>query len=325
MTESIPTITWNPEVKLILSDLDETIADLYEPATPEMVAELTKVLDSGLPLFIITGQGKDSIQERVINRLPKSLRWRILMGHCNGVEVWGINQNGELRPSPFYSVYEETFTTAQKPQWRKIINQVIAEFKLTTVPTMPVSQFKEKYGSDPLVVMFEDRGPQITFEFVNAFDLPAQTAEALEVDIPETHGAYDLRIPVLERADELLREADLPVTPRIAGVFALDFVVEGVSKTTAVQKVLSDESLLKTIGLTLADVNSPEKLEIWGDKFSGIRGGGDRYMSLAVDPTVRSLDFREENPAEFEVGYNIQLWDGKHHLHKGLLEYLQSR
>jgi hydroxymethylpyrimidine pyrophosphatase-like HAD family hydrolase len=320
-----PSITWNPQVRLILSDLDETIADLYEPAVPEMITELTQLLESGLSLFIITGQGKTSIQTRVVNHLPKSLHHQVLMGHCNGVEVWGFDHNGDLRPSPFYSVYEEKFTSDQKPLWREIMNQIISEFKLKPVPTMPVLQFKEKYGADPLVVMFEDRGPQITFEFVNAFDLPAETAAALEVNIPETHGAYDLRIPVLERADQLLRAANLPVTPRIAGVFALDFVVEGVSKTTAVQKILGDESLLKTINLTLSDINSPEKLEIWGDKFSSIRGGGDRYMSLAVDPHVRSIDFREENPSEFEPDYNIQLWDGQHHLHQGLLEYLSSR
>ena len=33
---------WNEKVKLIISDVDETIADLYTEATPEMIAELEK-------------------------------------------------------------------------------------------------------------------------------------------------------------------------------------------------------------------------------------------------------------------------------------------
>jgi hypothetical protein len=40
---------------------------------------------------------------------------------------------------------------------------------------------------------------------------------------------------------------------------------------------------------------------------------------------VRALSFRNEDPAEFPKGYNIQLWDGAHRLHMGLLEYLESR
>ena len=30
---------------------------------------------------------------------------------------------------------------------------------------------------------------------------------------------------------------------------------------------------------------------------------------------MRALSFRDEDPAEFPDGYNIQLWDGEHRLH----------
>jgi hypothetical protein len=72
-------------------------------------------------------------------------------------------------------------------------------------------------------------------------------------------------------------------------------------------------------------MNRPEQIEIWGDKFSSVCGGTDRHMSEAVDPRVRSIDFRDEDPSEFLPGYNTVLWQGKHRLHHGLLEYLQSR
>ncbi len=108
-------------------------------------------------------------------------------------------------------------------------------------------------------------------------------------------------------------------------MFAVDFIVKGVSKTTAVKRVLRDGSVLASLGLTQDDVSDPNRIEIWGDKFSTIRGGTDRYMSEALPSQVRSIDFREEDPKEFMSGYNVVVWSGIKHLHNGLLEYLQSR
>jgi hypothetical protein len=59
-------------------------------------------------------------------------------------------------------------------------------------------------------------------------------------------------------------------------------------------------------------------------KFSVINGGTDRHMSEALSPEVRSIDFRQEDPSELPENLNIVFWDGSHHLHHGLLEYLQS-
>jgi hypothetical protein len=173
--------------------------------------------------------------------------------------------------------------------------------------------------------MFEDRGPQITFEVVNGADLELDEVEKLELEVPETHGAYDLRIPIVERADQLFIENNIPVTSRLGGEFAIDFAVKGVSKETAVRYVLENEKILPGLHLKISELNDPSHLEIWGDKFSEIRGGTDRHMCEAVDPKVRAIDFRPENPEEFPKKYNIVVWDGNKHLHEGLLEYLENR
>jgi len=34
-------LKWNPDVKLILADVDETIADVYTDATPRMITLLS--------------------------------------------------------------------------------------------------------------------------------------------------------------------------------------------------------------------------------------------------------------------------------------------
>jgi hypothetical protein len=190
---------------------------------------------------------------------------------------------------------------------------------------MPAKSFQETYGTDPLEVMLEDRGPQITFEFINGYDLTPEQEAALEVAVPATHGALDLRVPVLERADNLLQAAGIPVTPRLAGVWALDFALKGVSKTESVKRILADERCLQILGLAHDDLENPELFEIWGDRFDQYRGGTDRHIQEGAHPQIRAIDFRAEDPAGFLEGYNTVLWDGERHLHHGLLEYLQSR
>ncbi len=319
------TIKWNPNVKMILSDVDETIADLYVKAVPEMHQQLIELLQEGKVIFFITGQGLKSVMWRIIDFIPADLRKNILIGHCSGAEVVGFDAHGELLSKPFYSIYDQVMTEDQKAKWREIVQQLILEFKLEIQPTMPVKEFVTKVGTNPLAVMLEDRGPQITFEVVNGYDLSLEQVKELEVEVPETHGNYDLRIPILERADELFQAANLPITPKLGGVFAVDFALKGVSKTTAVKYILEKDDILQTVGLTTAEIADPTTLEVWGDKFSALRGGTDRHMSQAVAKEVRSIDFREEDPSEFEAGYHIVVWDGAEHLHEGTLEYLKMR
>ena len=122
------TITWNSKVQLIISDVDETIADLYVEAIVEMVQELEKILGEGTILFLISGQSVKNIQWRITDHIRKHLRKRILT-------------------------------------------------------------------------------------------------------------------PIVERAEKLLEDKGLPITPRLAGVFAIDFAIMGVSKTTAVRYVIKHDSI----------------------------------------------------------------------------------
>ncbi|MCX6790851.1 MAG: hypothetical protein NTV62_01490 [Candidatus Gribaldobacteria bacterium] len=318
-------IEWNEKVKLIISDVDETIADLYVEAKPAMTAELEKLLSAGKVLFLISGQSVKSIQWRIVEHIRKDLRKRIIVGHCSGAEVWGFDEEGELREDPFYSLYETELSEEQKKSWREVIRELVDEFKLKILPTMPIVEFEKKTNGNPLSVMLEDRGPQITLEVINGYDLSLEQAEKLEIQVPQTHGHYDLRIPILERAEKLLEENGLPITPRLAGVFAIDFAIKGVSKTTAVKYVIEHDSILSSLGIHKSDIENPERMEVWGDKFSVVRGGTDRHISEALPKEVRSITFREEKSEEFLEGYNTVVWNGKEHLHDGLLEFLKSR
>lgn len=318
-------VKFNFQTKLFLSDVDETVADNYTPAVPQMIDELSTLLNEGKKIVFISGASVSRINRRITDAIDPNLRKGILISHCSGAEVWGFEETGELRPAPYYSLYEGTLNESQRHKWREIIQQLIVEFKLKVHEPTTASEFKQQYGDDPLEVILEDRGPQITFEFINGYDLTPEQETKLEVAVPQTHGALDLRIPILERADALLQAAGIPVTPRLAGTWALDFALKGVSKTESVKRILSDPKCLTDLGLAANQLSNPESMEIWGDKFDQLRGGTDRHIQEAVNPAVRAIDFRQEDPAGFMEGHNTVIWDGKKHLHEGLLEYLQSR
>jgi hydroxymethylpyrimidine pyrophosphatase-like HAD family hydrolase len=292
-------LQWNPKLKLSLSDVDETIADVYTPAEPEMVVELSSFLSDGYRLFMVTGGSLGRVMAGITDFIDPKLRQNILVSHCSGAEVWGFREDGELRDKPFYSIYEETFSPELKKLWREKTQELIVEFGLRTHPVEPKIDFRKKF-TDPKDIMFDDRGPQITLEVVNGVDLSQEQLATLQHEVPETHGSRDLRIPILERAEQIFELAQVPVTPRLGGNFALDLAIKGVSKTTSIERVLKDSAVLGTIGLTADDLQDIETLEVWGDKFSIIRGGTDRHMSEALQSQVRTIDFREENPAEFE-------------------------
>ncbi len=323
-------IRWNDKVKLIVSDVDETVADVYREAAPEMITELSNLLQENKAIFFITGASLVRVRQRIIDKIPPSLRKKILIAHCSGAEVWGFDQNGLLNEKPFFSTYEETFSPEQKTKWRVIVKQLITEFQFHPHEAGPVKEFKTTY-CQPLDIMLEDRGPQITLELVNAYNLPEDEANKiatqLEIAFPrtETDSIFDLRIPVMNRVKQLCDEANLPVDPHLGGIFALDMTVKDVSKTSAIKYVMENDAILSALGFSKDQLNDPETIEIWGDKFTAKKGGLDLHMALAFPKEVRSIDFRDEPSEELPRDYNIQLWPGKHKLYDGLLEYLQSR
>lgn len=319
-------LQFNPSLKLVLADVDETIADVYTKATPEMIHALNSFLEEGRALFLVSGGGLQSIRERIIDLLRPELRHQVIVAHCSGAEVWGFQKGGEINSEPYYGVYERHFTDEQKRTWRKITNQLIEKYHLKIYATQPRQSFIEASQADPLSIMLSDRGPQITFEFTNSINLTPQQKEQIEqitgVQIPLHHDSYDLRYPVMEDAKAMYAEAGLPIHPHLGGIFALDHIINGVDKTRAVKHVLEDASILASVGLSREDIDHVNEIEIWGDKFSQKKGGPDFQMCLAVSPQVRTIDLREET--DLPEGYNINIWDGEKHLHEGLLEYLQS-
>ena len=323
------TITWNPKIKLILADVDETIADVYTDATPTMIEELNKLLQQDVVLFLVSGGGLQSIMDRVINKVTAELRHKLLVAHCSGAEVWGFDKTGGINNLPHYGLYDQKMSDEQKVEWRKIVDVIIKKYQLKLFETMPPDEFVKQSKGNLLAVMYVDRGPQITFEFTNSIDLSetqkCEIENKLSIQIPKHEGTYDLRIPVMEELANLYKKHRLPVVAKFGGIFALDNPLEGVDKTLAIDYVLQNNDLLREMGLPEDILNRPESMEIWGDKFNQKKGGSDFNMCKAVPKSVRTIDFRLEDYDGMQEGYNIQIWDGEKHLHEGLLEYLQTK
>ena len=313
-------VVWNQKLRLILSDVDETVADLYRPADPGMLDALTRLLDQGISLVLITGQSVENVEQRVIMRLPATLRQRIAVGGCSGAELWGYSTTGARNATAFYQA-ASALSVEQKKAWRVIVQQLIAEFQLVPFAPMPIDDFRRQHG-EPWHVLLDDCGPQITIEFPNAYQLSDAAHEQVRRRLGNSLDGRDLRIPVRQRARQELEALGIPVTPRIAGMFALDLAIAGIDKSRAVEEALTP-SVLGSLGLA-PEPPSANEIEVWGDRFSQI-SGTDWLMCTPVDRRVRALSFREEDPTEFPEGYNIQLWDGEHRLHAGLLEFLESR
>lgn len=318
-------IVWNNSVKLIISDVDDTIALSHDVIKPEMFGLLEQLLDDGLVLFMISGSEVGYIFDRVVNQIEPSLRRHIIIGHCNGVEAWGFDDSGQLVSPSYYNLYESRLSENQRIGFREVAQKLIDEFQFKTHSRMPRAEFAKKTNANPLSVIFEDKGTMISFGLHNATDLNMEQVSLLKIDVPKTLGKHDLRIPFMNRANELFAQFDVPITAILAGMATVDMVVKDVSKTTAVQFILHDAEILSKLGLETSELlSNPEMIEIWGDRFSKTHGT-DWLMSVGVDTRVRSIDFRREDPAEFPPECNIALWDGEGSLDEGLINYLRTR
>jgi hypothetical protein len=185
---------------------------------------------------------------------------------------------------------------------------------------MPLDRFQQEAGDDPWVVMYEDRGLQLTIEFVNAYCMNSQQKIRYAERVGRPIINSDLRHDVKLRAEQLLFQAGIDVSPRLAGVFALDFALENVTKKNAV-KAAFNEGCEFSRDILRPTQDNGQLFQIWGDKFS-VKDGTDWHMTVKMPSSATSISFRNENGNEMPEGYTVRLWDGRYRLHDGLLEYL---
>lgn len=308
-------------VEIIVSDVDDTLAEIYTPASETIIAGINELLSRGKKFFFISGQSEKNIHERIVKYLKPEYRNQILLGTCSGAEVWGYI-NGEMAHSPFYSIYEQKLTDAMKETMRIIISNVIEALGLITIKTMPRAEFNYISNGIPEMIMYEDRRAQITFEVINACNLSDEQLEKFKTRVPWIIDCRDLRHSIIAYVNKEFEKNKIPITARLAGNFAIDFAVEGVTKTTAIESIMYGGYGRDYWEDIPSYSEMEQKVEIWGDKFSAINGGTDFHMCEAFSNDVLAIDFRRESVDEIPTSHNISLWDGECSLCKGVEEYM---
>ncbi|OPZ86075.1 MAG: hypothetical protein BWY74_03743 [Firmicutes bacterium ADurb.Bin419] len=316
-------INWNENVKLIITDVDDTVAEVFSETSADMICELEKLLFEGKMIFFISGQSFNNIFDRVIKFIDITLRKGIFVGHCNGAEVIGFDKSGKVLPTPLFSVSHAN-TSNINSNFRDIINQIIKEFDLEPINPMDIEAFKLTTKGMPKCIMVDDRKLQISFDFINGCKL-CDFLYSGELSNKELE-ANDIRYLIMKRSKELFKEANIPIEAKLGGTIAIDFCFSGVTKGLAIRKLISinkDKASICLPWITLSF--ALEDIEVWGDNFSLPNRGADLYMSLVLPKTTRSISFRDIEQREIIRNFNIVAWDGKERLNKGLLEYLKSR
>lgn len=313
----------NSELKLVFSDVDETVADIYTDMDPNMVPYFEKLIKSGVKFIFSSGGGLVSIENRVVFKIHPELRKNILVSHCNSSEIWGYDKQGNRLNTPFYSSVRGVLTQTQVEKWHQIMEEMVHHFNLKTFPSMPIKKFIDISNSDPLSVIYDDRGVQITLEVVNAYDVDQETARKLNIQIKD--GKYDLRNEITDWLGDKFKTENLPIQYHMGGVFALNILISQANKGTCIDIIKKDKKLLEYLGIEKVTLTNSKGIEVWGDKFSQKSGLNDWCISVALNPNVRSISFRKDDESNhFPKGFNIQVWDGSKSLHEGLLEYLSD-
>jgi len=146
------------KVKLIFADLDDTLSELYKPASKKVKEYLNRLLQEGKSIVIISGQGRDNIYDRVVCGIEENLRRKILVCGCGGAYIYGFDNDGKFEKNPIYSIYEEKLNIEQRKVWREKISRLIKEFDLKLYKSMPKDEFTTLTNSMPVSTMVEVNG-----------------------------------------------------------------------------------------------------------------------------------------------------------------------
>jgi hypothetical protein len=300
---------WNPGTRLIVADVDDTIAEVFRPATQEMITALERLMQNGVVFFLISGQRLSNVFQRLLLPIDPALRKQVLVASCNGAEVHVFDAQGSIVEQAVFSATWNRDREVDHGIWRGLVNEQVAKFDLTALPPMGIDAFMVASGGNPRAVMLDDRNVQISLDFVNWIFSPP----------PE-----DIRPFLIEEANRAFRQAGLDVAGKTAGDIAIDFSLLGVDKGLPLRGFIAWGPEFRNELPHRIVLERPSDVEVWGDRFSALQGGADLAMASALPPGSRKISFRDLPLEEASSCAGLCVWRGKHSLQAGLLEYLTT-
>jgi phosphomannomutase len=201
--------------KLIVFDLDGTLAESKSPLDAEMSTLLTALL-AVAKVAIISGGNWPQFEKQVLAHLPQGehLQNLSLLPTC-GTKYYRYQTDWQ-------QLYAENFTVGEREKIIRSLEQVSrdAEFKVEQV-----------WGE-----VIEDRGSQITFSALGQ-QAPLAAKEKWDPD-------FSKRKKMKERLDQLLPEFSV----RLGGTTSVDVTKLGIDKAYGIRK------LRDTLGIALAEM-----------------------------------------------------------------------
>lgn len=194
-------------MKIIIFDLDGTLAESKSAVTPAMVSAL-KGLATRFDIAVISGGAWSQFESQLINRLdltPAEAR-RFHMFPTSGTSFYS-NDGGCWK-----QVYSETLTSDE-------VAKILAAFRL--VLSSPDIKLPKRLWGDQL----ENRGTQITF---SAMGQMAPVEEKKKWD-----PTFSKRLNIIEKLMQVIPEFDI----RAGGATSIDVTHKGIDKAYGIQQI----------------------------------------------------------------------------------------
>lgn len=194
-------------MKILIFDLDGTLAESKAAVTPTMVSTL-KRLASRFEAAVISGGAWPQFESQMINRLeltPEESR-RFHMFPTSGTSFYNNDGSG------WRCVYSETLTPAE-------VEKILSAFKV--VLSNPGVKMPKRLWGDQL----ENRGTQITFS--------AMGQNAPVVEKKKWDPTFAKRLTLIEKLMQIIPEFDI----RAGGSTSIDVTHKGIDKRYAIEQI----------------------------------------------------------------------------------------
>lgn len=195
--------------KLIIFDLDGTLAKSKAPIDEEMADLLKNLLDVN-HVSIISGGDWPQFQKQVLDNLPKeALLNKLKILPTSGTKFYEYKKDWE-------ELYEENFKEEEKKKILDSLEKAIKEADL---------DIKKTWGEQ-----IEDRGSQITFSALGQ-EAPLKEKKGWDPD-------FEKRKKIVKRLEKPLKEFSIGM----GGTTSIDIVKPGIDKAYGIHKL---EKILK--------------------------------------------------------------------------------
>ena len=190
--------------KLVIFDLDGTLAKSKSPIDKEMAELLRNLLEVQL-VSIISGGDWPQFEKQVLQHLPKTtiLKKLTILPTC-GTKFYHYNSKWE-------ELYEENFTEAEK---KKILDSLHSAIKAANL------NIEKTWGEQ-----IEDRGSQITFSALGQ-EAPLEAKKGWDPD-------FEKRKKIVDRLKDPLKEFSIGM----GGTTSIDIVKPGIDKAYGIMKL----------------------------------------------------------------------------------------